>query len=68
MKVVCGLGRTNYVRPPIIDPHSRVVCGKDADQIGNRGGGGGGEYGESNKQTWKRAESGIHKYILSYRF
>ena len=27
-KVVCGLGRSNY---PIIDPHSRVVCGKDAD-------------------------------------
>ena len=26
---------------PIIDPHSRVVCGKDADKVGNPGGGGG---------------------------
>ena len=25
-KAVCGLGRTNYVRPPIIDAHSHVVC------------------------------------------
>ena len=60
-KDVCVLGRTNYgglrnARPPLIDPHSHVVCGKD------------GKYGESNKQIWERAASGIHKYILSYRF
>ena len=30
-KAVCGLGRINYVRPPIIDPYSHVVCGKDED-------------------------------------
>ena len=39
----CGLGRTNYVRPPIIGPHSHVVCGKDADKVENPGGLG--EYG-----------------------
>ena len=37
MKAVCSLGRTNYVRPPIIDPHSHVVCGKDADKVENPG-------------------------------
>ena len=30
-KAVCGLGRKYYVRPPIIDHHSLVVCGKDED-------------------------------------
>ena len=29
-KAVCGLGRKNYVQPPIIDAHSHVVCGKNA--------------------------------------
>ena len=43
MKAVCGLGRTNYVRPPIIGPHSHVVCGKDMDKVENPGGLG--EYG-----------------------
>ena len=42
-KAVCGLGRTNYVRPPIIGPHFHVVCGKDMHKVENPGGLG--EYG-----------------------
>ena len=62
-------GILRNVRPPIIDTHSHVVCGKDVDSVenperglgGGGGGGGGGGDGESNKQTWQRAVSRIHK-------
>ena len=58
-KAVCGLGRTNYVRPPIIDPHSHVVCGKDADYVEHLGG-----WGSMEKVTSKDGK--VHGFLSSF--